>query len=155
EVARRLRLLTPLAKLWTGRLAVAHASELIESIGGVAYVEDSGLPRLLRDAQVLPIWEGTTNVLALDVLKVLERGGGPEELTADLEPRLAGVARVPALTEAAGRVAAALASWRTAWRRAGDAGPELEAGARHLGIGLARCVAATLLLEQAAWELAA
>ena len=66
-----LRLLTPLAKLWTGKLAVAICSEAIECLGGAGYIEDSGLPQLLRDAQVLPIWEGTTNVLSLDVLRVL------------------------------------------------------------------------------------
>ncbi len=61
-----LRVLTPLAKLTTAKQAVAVASEVIEAFGGAGYVEDSGLPLLLRDAQVLPIWEGTTNVLALD-----------------------------------------------------------------------------------------
>ena len=44
------------------------ASEALEAFGGAGYVEDTGLPTLLRDAQVLPIWEGTTNVLALDAL---------------------------------------------------------------------------------------
>ena len=43
-------------------------SECIEAFGGAGYVEDTGLPALLRDTQVLPIWEGTTNVLALDAL---------------------------------------------------------------------------------------
>ena len=43
-------------------------SEVIEGFGGAGYVEDTGLPQLLRDAQVLPIWEGTTNVLSLDAL---------------------------------------------------------------------------------------
>ena len=50
------------------------ASEVLESFGGAGYVEDTGLPVLLRDSQVLPIWEGTTNVLALDTLRAL-RGG--------------------------------------------------------------------------------
>ncbi len=40
----------------------------MEAFGGAGYVEDTGLPLLLRDAQVLPIWEGTTNVLALDTV---------------------------------------------------------------------------------------
>ena len=68
-----LRLVAPLAKLATGRLAVASASEYVECFGGAGYVEDTGVPRLLRDAQVLPIWEGTTNVLALDVLRAVVR----------------------------------------------------------------------------------
>ena len=68
-----------LAKLYTGKQAVSVASEAIECFGGQGYMEDTGLPRLLRDAQVLPIWEGTTSVLSLDVLHVLRR---PEALEA-------------------------------------------------------------------------
>jgi len=49
-----LRLVAPLAKLLTGKLAVASASEYLECFGGAGYVEDTGIPRLLRDAQVLP-----------------------------------------------------------------------------------------------------
>src|SRR4026209_3051628 len=70
-----LRILTPLAKLATGKQCVAAMSEAIESFGGAGYVEDTGLPQLLRDAQVLPIWEGTTNVLSLDLLRALGVGG--------------------------------------------------------------------------------
>ena len=66
--ARCMRLLTPIAKLLTAKQAVAVVSECIEAFGGAGYVEDTGLPALLRDTQVLPIWEGTTNVLALDAL---------------------------------------------------------------------------------------
>ena len=68
-----LRLLTPVAKLFTAKQAVAVASEALEAFGGAGYIEDTGLPRLLRDAQVLPIWEGTTNVLSLDVWRAIER----------------------------------------------------------------------------------
>ncbi|MBL8115207.1 MAG: acyl-CoA dehydrogenase family protein, partial [Acidobacteria bacterium] len=71
DEALLLRVLTPLAKLLTARQAVAVASEVLESFGGAGYVEDTGLPVLLRDAQVLPIWEGTTNVLSLDLLRAL------------------------------------------------------------------------------------
>ncbi len=69
-----LRLLTSLTKLTTARQAVNVASEVLEAFGGAGYVEDTGLPLLLRDSQVLPIWEGTTNVLALDTLRALARG---------------------------------------------------------------------------------
>jgi len=68
---QELRLVAPIAKLTTGRLAVASASEYLECFGGAGYVEDTGMPRLLRDAQVLPIWEGTTNVLSVDVVRAL------------------------------------------------------------------------------------
>lgn len=66
-----LRILTPLAKMYTGKIVVPLISEGIECIGGQGYMEDTGIPSILRDAQVLPIWEGTTNVQALDVLRVL------------------------------------------------------------------------------------
>ncbi len=74
-----LRLFTPVAKLWTAKLCVQVTSEGVESFGGAGYIEDTGLPVLLRNAQVFPIWEGTTNVLSLDVLRVLERS--PEALS--------------------------------------------------------------------------
>ncbi|MEX0915928.1 MAG: acyl-CoA dehydrogenase family protein, partial [Wenzhouxiangellaceae bacterium] len=70
-----LRILTPMVKLGTGRDAVACASETLECFGGAGYIEDTGLPQLLRDAQVLSIWEGTTNVLALDLLRALAASG--------------------------------------------------------------------------------
>ena len=74
-----------LAKLYTGKRAVAVVSEAIECFGGQGYMEDTGLPRLLRDAQVLPIWEGTTNVLALDVLRVLRKPEAIDAVAAELE----------------------------------------------------------------------
>ena len=69
ESKRLVRVLVPMAKLITAKMAVLCASECMEAIGGNAYIEESIMPRLLRDAQVLPIWEGTTNVLTLDVMR--------------------------------------------------------------------------------------
>lgn len=66
-----LRLLIPICKLLTAKQTVTGISEIIEGFGGAGYIEDTGLPSLLRDAQVFSIWEGTTNVLALDALKIL------------------------------------------------------------------------------------
>lgn len=71
-----LRLLTPVAKLYTAKKAIAVASEHIEMFGGMGYLEDSGIPSMLRDAQVLSIWEGTTNVLSLDMLRALDKENG-------------------------------------------------------------------------------
>jgi hypothetical protein len=78
EAARLLRFLTPMVKAVTGKLAVPCVSEAMELIGGNGYIEESPLPRLLRDAQVLPIWEGTTNILTLDTLRVAHRDGTQE-----------------------------------------------------------------------------
>jgi acyl-CoA dehydrogenase len=73
--AQKLRLMTPIAKAVTGKLAVPCVSECMELIGGNGYIEDWPMPRLLRDAQVLPIWEGTTNILVLDALRAAREKG--------------------------------------------------------------------------------
>src|SRR5437879_1470546 len=73
-----------LAKLYTGKQPVSVASEAIECFGGQGYMEDTALPRLLRDAQVLPIWEGTTSVLSLDVLRVLRKPEAVEAVAGEL-----------------------------------------------------------------------
>jgi alkylation response protein AidB-like acyl-CoA dehydrogenase len=148
-----LRLLTPLTKAMTGKQAVAGVSEALECFGGAGYVEDTGLPRLLRDAQVLPIWEGTTNVLALDFLRA---AGGPEgirPLLDDLERHLFAV-REPVLAAAVERARSnmqALESWYADHANGDEA---LEGGARRFALGLARAYAGALLLSQADWELA-
>ena len=67
------RLLTPVVKALCGKFGVFAASESMELIGGNAYIEEFGVAKLLRDAQVLPIWEGTTNIQSLDLLRVLSK----------------------------------------------------------------------------------
>merc|ERR1719510_814613 len=71
-----LRLMMPVAKMYTAKKAVENASEGIESFGGQGYIEETGIPGYLRDAQVLPIWEGTSNVMALDVMRALTKSKG-------------------------------------------------------------------------------
>jgi alkylation response protein AidB-like acyl-CoA dehydrogenase len=148
-----LRLLTPIVKLTTGKQVVAVASEALESFGGAGYVEDTGLPVLLRDAQVLPIWEGTTNVLALDTLRALAREGDLGLLRARLGRELEGV-RDGALG-GAGRLALAAIDHATRWlEEALGAGPAtLEAGARRFALTLGRATALALLVGQAQWSL--
>ncbi len=146
------RLLTPLAKLGTGKQCVAVASEALEAFGGAGYVEATGLPRLLRDAQVLPSWEGTTNVLSLDALRAIAREDALEALLADLRARLAPCthpllrASVAAVQQAAveiARFAAAL----------GDDPAGAQCGARTFALSLYRTYAAALLCEAAQWEI--
>jgi acyl-CoA dehydrogenase len=67
------RVMTPCMKLFTAKESVAFVSEGVEAFGAMGYMENSGIPVILRDAQVLPIWEGTTNVLALDLTRALQR----------------------------------------------------------------------------------
>jgi len=62
--------------MYTAKKAVSVVSEGLECFGGQGYIEGTGLPGMLRDAQVLPIWEGTSNVLSLDVLRCQTTTGG-------------------------------------------------------------------------------
>lgn len=142
-----LRLLTPLAKLWTGKLAVRTCSEAIECFGGAGYIEDTGLPQLLRDAQVYAIWEGTTNVLSLDSLRALA-GDSFSALRTASTAWLDGNDDMHAAS-AIRQTLDAAARWLDQHAAARDT---LEAGARGLAFTLARCAAAALLARQASWS---
>ena len=144
------RLLTPIAKLTTAKQAVAVASEALESFGGAGYVEDTGLPRLLADAQVLPIWEGTTNVLSLDTLRALAAEGAYDLFAAEVASR-AGAAREPALAEL-GRTAVSAVRKAGEWLAGALADPsEVEAGARRFALTLGRAHELALMVAHAQW----
>lgn len=145
--AELLRILTPIAKLMTGRQVVEVLSEVVESFGGAGYVEDTGIPMLLRDAQVLPIWEGTTNVLALDVLRALGGVRGVDVLRREVGFILQGV-RQPELLRLTARVEQVLEEAQ-AWL---EAAKDVESGARRFALTLGRTVALALLLRQAQWS---
>jgi acyl-CoA dehydrogenase len=148
-----LRLLLPVTKLLTGKQAVAGASEALETFGGAGYIEDTHLPVLLRDAQVLPIWEGTTNVLSLDTLRALRSDG---VLTAaGREIRRAAETTTQAELATVGKLAVDAGDHAAAWLdRAIDAGPDaLEHGARRFALTLGRALQAALLAEQAQHDL--
>lgn len=146
-----LRVLTPVMKLTTGKQSVMVASEVLETFGGAGYVEDTGLPVLLRDSQVLPIWEGTTNVLALDTLRALHSGDN------DLK---SGFARFEAAvmkcldnvsdTQVARSALEHAASWLNEAMSAGQ--PALEAGARRFSLTLGRVMEFALLIKHAQWS---
>lgn len=151
--AALLRLLTPIAKLTSARQAVSVTSEVLEAFGGAGYVEDTGLPALHRDAQVLSIWEGTTNVLALDALRAVHTTGGLAPLNAEIE-RCAAEVRAPDLAEAvqaAERAVRTAESWLGAAMRAGR--PLVEAGARRFALTLGRALETALLARHAQWSL--
>ena len=152
---RRLRALIPLAKLTTAKQAVATASEALECFGGAGYVEDTGLPRLLRDAQVLAIWEGTTNVLSLDVLRAEGREGAFSAVLADLSQRSERLAR-PLDRVAAAAVRDGVRGLVAAGRQAlSEGGAALEAGARKLALRAGHLAEALYLAETAAVDEAA
>ncbi|MEW1720126.1 acyl-CoA dehydrogenase family protein [Streptomyces sp. NPDC093109] len=68
-----LRLAVPAAKYWVTKRCTPLVAEALECLGGNGYVEESGLPRLLRESPLNSIWEGSGNVQALDVLRALQR----------------------------------------------------------------------------------
>ncbi len=147
---RLLRLLTPICKLTTGKQAVAVLSEVLECFGGAGYVEDTGLPRLYRDAQVLPIWEGTTNVLSLDVLRAIAKERSLDELarlvtdvTANATTDLA-----PQAEKARGAIAHAQAWLAETYVKDAES---VEAGARRFAMTLGRALELALLVRHGTW----
>ena len=144
-----LRILLPIAKATTGKQAVAVMSEVIEAFGGAGYVEDTGIPTLLRDAQVLPIWEGTTNVLSLDLLLRTDLDAGLDALRHVASAACAHVGDA-ALRRAADTVRAALDHARR-WRAATQDRAAQQAGARRFTLTLGRALALALLIEHTAF----
>ena len=142
-----LRLLVPIAKLMTAKQAVAGVSEIVEGFGGAGYIEDTGLPALLRDVQVFSIWEGTTDVLSLDAAKVLGSEGAWATAHSALVSLLAqagpGYEFLSMLVLDAFKLA----------QLAHDVDDRalLEARARGVAMTLGRCFALALLSRHAAW----
>jgi alkylation response protein AidB-like acyl-CoA dehydrogenase len=149
-----LRMLTSITKLTTARQAVALASEILEAFGGAGYVEDTGIPMLLRDSQVLPIWEGTTNVLALDCLRALSEGADAWQALSDAVAQCREQARDAGLV-AAGRVAHQALSHAQTWVRQAmhSGGAGLEMGARRFALTVGRALELALLIAHGQWSL--
>jgi putative acyl-CoA dehydrogenase len=134
------RLATAVGKFFVCKRAPAHAAEALECLGGNGYVEASGMPRLYREAPLASIWEGSGNVMALDVLRALART--PEALEVFL-------AEVDEAHGADTRLDAFATSLR------GDFGGEdLEAGARRIVERMALALQASLLIRHAPPEVA-
>lgn len=150
-----LRLLTPVVKLYTGKQAMAVVSEGLESFGGQGYIEDTGLPGLLRDTQVLSIWEGTTNVLSLDVLRCVARSSGMvlHAYFTHVKSLLASASSVSSLAPAVKAVDGALSELEDFVQVAATRAPSyLELAARDLAYSLARIYTAALLIDHACWK---
>jgi putative acyl-CoA dehydrogenase len=93
QTAARLlaRVGTPAAKLWVCKRAIPYVAEALEVWGGNGYVEEGLMPRLYRETPVNSIWEGSGNVMALDVLRALQREDGVRQALSDeLEPARSG-----------------------------------------------------------------
>jgi acyl-CoA dehydrogenase len=146
-----LRLLTPISKLLTAKQAVAVVSECIEAFGGAGYVEDTGLPALLRDTQVLPIWEGTTNVLALDALLRGELTAALPAVRARIGQCVQGV-RDERLTVAGAKAVNAI-EHVAQWVRERSDAVQVQSHARRVAMTIGRALELAFLVEHAGWEL--
>ena len=94
DEGRRLRrILVPLAKMRATREAIAAASQALEVFGGNGYMEDWPMARQLRDAQCHTIWEGTENILCIDVRRAMQRRPGARGTARPGRTRAGDVAR--------------------------------------------------------------
>jgi putative acyl-CoA dehydrogenase len=135
------RLATAIAKYSVCKQTPALVAEALECIGGNGYVEESGLPRLFRESPLNSIWEGAGNVIALDVLRALERE--PESLEALRAELLLARGADRRLDVALADLEAELADR-----------DELERRARRLVQHMALCLQASLLVRHAPAEVA-
>ncbi len=147
EETALLRGLTPLTKLTTGRWSIAAVTEAMEAVGGVGYCEDSTIPALVRNTHVIPIWEGTTNVLALDFLRATQRSDALQVLVADAAEALAR-ADHPAVISAVESCTSAL---RAIGDRIGQDAVTDPAQARSIALGLGATYACARLCLQGTW----
>jgi putative acyl-CoA dehydrogenase len=128
------RLALAATKYWVCKRAPAHAAEALECLGGNGYVEESGMPRLYREAPLASIWEGSGNVAALDVMRaVVREPSSVDALFAELD-LAAGADR--RLDQAIARLRKEIAA-------------PAEARARRLAELIALTVQATLLVRHA------
>ncbi|HEX3519629.1 MAG TPA: acyl-CoA dehydrogenase family protein, partial [Solirubrobacteraceae bacterium] len=130
------RLATAVGKYWTCKRAPNHAFESLECFGGVGYVEESGMPRLYREAPLASIWEGSGNVMSLDVLRALTRSPRSLEVF---------VAEVEQAHGADARLDGAVAKLK---RQFSDPAT-LESRARRVVESMALCLQGSLLLRHA------
>ncbi len=130
------RLAVPVAKYWTTKRSVAAVAEALECVGGNGYVEESGLPRLYREAPLYSIWEGAGNVQVLDVLRAVARTPDAVDVFVDEVGLAAG---------GDARLDAAIATMR---RELADA-DHAEHRARHVSALMAVVLAGSLLVRHA------
>lgn len=90
------RIATPVAKYWVTKRCTEVVREAMECVGGNGYVEESIMPRLFRESPLNAIWEGSGNVIALDVARAIARN--PDSLEVFLEPWSDGPADVAKLS---------------------------------------------------------
>jgi alkylation response protein AidB-like acyl-CoA dehydrogenase len=149
-----LRGLTPVTKLATARWAVEDAAEAMEALGGVGYCEDSGMPALVRDTHVMPIWEGTTNVLSLDLLRAEHRSGALTAVLADASEMAQRSESSDAVAATSVGVRRAITTISERVQACANDLDRAQAEARSIALGVARIYACASLCAQGAWAAA-
>jgi acyl-CoA dehydrogenase len=84
DEASLLRLLTPMIKKTSAEAGVYIVRECMELMGGIGYIEDLVMPKIMRDVMVLPIWEGAGNIMILDMLRALHKSDGFRVMCAEI-----------------------------------------------------------------------
>jgi len=142
-----LRILTPLGKLFCSKKSVSFMTEAMESFGGAGYMEDTGIPYFMRECMVNTIWEGTTNVLALDVLRCLTRE--PETFIAFENSVSSNISHVP--NELKKEKQSILEAFKSCAKhiKSVENNDSAENIARAFSYGLARIYIGSLLIEHA------
>ncbi|WNB18393.1 acyl-CoA dehydrogenase family protein [Marivirga arenosa] len=82
------RLITPMIKKWSAEKAVYITRESMELMGGIGYIEDGVLPKIMRDVMVLPIWEGAGNIMILDMLRASFKSDGLKVMMEEIKSAL-------------------------------------------------------------------
>lgn len=155
QAARLVRVLTPLAKHTVCKQARHVTAEAMEVRGGNGYIEDWINPRLLRDAHLGSIWEGSSNVIALDVLRCMRKEQAHQTLASTYAQRLNALDS-PAVKPAAQDLLARWNQLRAQGNQlAGGDDFTAQAGCAAYADDVCRTVMATLLLEQASREISA
>lgn len=153
EDRRLLRILTPLCKYYIPKRGEYVALEALEMRGGNGYVEDWVNPRLLRDAIVNVVWEGSSNVIVLDVARAIAREGAAAVLFGVLHQRLQSLQQ-PAIMPAAQQVQALVNQVAERLRELATLDSEsAQLPLRGLVERMAQLTIVTFLLEQAEAEL--
>ena len=149
RIYKLLRFFTPIAKLYTAKNNMIATSELVESFGGAGYVEDTGIPKWLRDNQTLTIWEGTTNVLSLDVLRSIAKEDAFRHFADEVNEKLAKLENIK-LKDSKQKVQLAFEKLcQHAMAMAKMPREEVEAKAREFAFSTGNVMSAILLLEHA------
>jgi len=93
DAKQLLRLITPMVKKRTAENGVYSIRESMELMGGMGYIEDGVLPKVMRDAMVLPIWEGASNIMVLDMLRAATKSKGAPKLFKDIRNQFVKISR--------------------------------------------------------------